>query len=162
MDRRRAVSIMRRNGLAGMLAGFAAGFGVVAVKIGGLSGAPLPFFIPVSLPGSAQGWLVLHLGMILNGMMAVMLANALRGMAVAPGRAAIICWGVVAAVWGNGAFYLFSMFAPNHGLTPGANALGAASLAGQLAYYPALVGAVGIIVALCLMIAAREADGAPR
>lgn len=50
------------------------------------------------------------------------------------------------------------MFAPNHGLTLQDNRLGEASLAGALAFAPALVGAITLIWALLVVLRSEPRD----
>ena len=63
---------------------------------------------------------------------------------------------MIVAVWGNAAFYLFSMFSPNRGLTADANVLGPASLFGYLAYFPAIGGAIGLMLATLMLFFAPQ------
>ena len=57
-------------------------------------------------------------------------------------------------------FYVFANFAPNRGLTLGANRFGEATLAGALAYLPAIVAALLVLAVLVLV--ARGAFAAAR
>jgi hypothetical protein len=144
--------LLQQNGLAALLVGFVGGFVLVAAILGGISASPLPLFLKVAVPGTVRGWLGFHLGMLLNGMMALILAAVFQTRRAPPRRSAVIAWGIVIAIWGNCAFYLFTMFAPNRGLTAEGNAFGSASLAGYLAFFPALAGAMSVILSVWLML----------
>jgi hypothetical protein len=143
---------MQQNGLLAIFVGLVGGFVLVASLIGGISASPLPIFLSIKVPGSSSGWLSFHLGMLMNGMMALLLERILNSRSVSHLKSSAICWGVIIAVWGNCAFYLFTMFAPNRGLTSDANTFGAASLSGYLAYFPALAGAIGLMLATILLL----------
>lgn len=149
-----AAWLLVRHGLAAIPVALLAGFGLVFALIGGISLSPLPLFFAVDIPGSAQGWRTLHIGMLTNGMLAILLGLVLERVTVQPASVRRVSVGVIVAVWGNFAFYLFGMFAPNRGLTLGANAQGAASLAGALAFLPAIVGAVALIAVILALLRA--------
>jgi hypothetical protein len=152
--RQRHQRLMQQNGLLAIFIGLVGGFVLVASLIGGISASPLPLFVSLRVPGTSSGWLSFHLGMLMNGMMALVLERTLNTRAVSRLKGATVCWGVIIAVWGNGAFYLFSMFAPNRGLT--SNVFGPPSLFGHLAYFPAIAGAIGLMLATLLLLMAPD------
>lgn len=154
--RQRDQRLMQQNGLIAIFIGLVGGFVLVAALVGGISASPFPLFVSLRVPGTSSGWLSFHLGMLMNGMMALMLERVLDTRAVSDRRSATICWGVITAIWGNGAFYLFSMFAPNRGLTSNANVFGPSSLFGYLAYFPAIAGAIGLMLATLLLLLAPQ------
>lgn len=143
---------LQQHGLAAILVGLLGGFVLVAALIGGISASPFPLFLPIDVPGTTRGWLGFHLGMLMNGMMALVLERVLATRAMSLRRGMVTSWGIVIAVWGNGAFYLFSMFAPNRGLTADSNALGPSTAYGMLAYFPAIAGAISLIAAVVLLL----------
>jgi hypothetical protein len=151
---------LQQHGLIAILVGLIGGFVLVASLIGGISGSPLPLFLALDVPGTSKGWLGFHLGMLLNGMMALVLERVLATREMSVRRMIVTSWGIAIAVWGNGAFYLFSMFAPNRGLTSDSNVLGPSNIFGQLAYFPAIVGAITLITAVVLLTVspARESE----
>jgi hypothetical protein len=102
-----------------------------------------------------QGWRVVHLGMLLNGSLAILLGLAFQQLSITAKSAAWVSWGTIIAVWGNLCFYLFGMFSYNHGVTMGTNALGEGNLAGALAFLPAFAGAVTLLIALIIMLRAK-------
>lgn len=157
----RVSRMLQQHGLLAILVGLIGGFALVAVLIGGLSASPLPVFIELHVPGSARGWIGFHLGMLMNGILALVLDRVLVERELSRTRRNLIAGGIVLAVWGNCAFYLFSMFAPNRGLTAGSNALGSANVFGDLAYYPAIAGAIALIVAVSLLFLAPSINAHP-
>ncbi len=149
---------MIKNGLAGMLVALLGGFMLVFVMVGGISLSPVPVLIEADLPGTVAGWRAVHIGMMMNGLMAILLGACLRWFAVGATAAAWVSWGTIVAVWGNFCFYLFAMFAPNRGVTLLGNRLGEGNLAGALAFAPALVGAVTLMIAVVILLRARPAN----
>jgi hypothetical protein len=79
----------------------------------------------------------------------------MRYLDVSATQASKVAWGVIIAVWGNFCFYLFSMFGYNHGLTLGSNRLGEGNWAGAMAFVPAIIGAVTLLVALLILLRAK-------
>lgn len=143
-----------KHGLAALLVALIGGFMLTFKMLGGISFSPVPLFIEYDLPGTAAGWRAVHLGMLLNGMMAIVLGMVVRLFVLADGSARTVRWGVLIAIWGNFCFYLFSMFGYNHGLTLGSNRLGEGNLAGALAFVPAVIGAVTLITAVIVLLCA--------
>jgi hypothetical protein len=146
---------MIKHGIVAMLVALAAGMCLIFAMIGGISLSPIPVFFEWKIPGSVQGWRAVHIGMLMNGMMAILLGVTGRFVVVSNLRAVIVCWGTIIAIWGNFCFYLFGMFAPNHGLTTGANKLGEANLPAMLAFYPAFIGIFTLSAALIVLLGAK-------
>lgn len=155
-------NLLVKNGLAAMFVALAAGFFLVFSMIGGMSLSPIPVLIEFDLPGTTQGWRAVHVGTLLNGIMAIALGACMRLYALSDGQARRVMWGSTIAVWGNFGFYLFGMFAPNHGVTLEANRLGEASIAGGLAFLPALLGAITLMYAVCVLLRADPASSTDR
>lgn len=156
MSNRIYASRMTKNGLAAIFVALIGGFALTFTMTRGISLWPLPVFVDYILPGSEKGWRIFHTGMLMNGIMAVALGAAMQRLEMPANKASLASWGVVIAVWGNCLFYLFGMFAPNHGLSIGTNALGAGNLAGALAFLPAIVGAITLMVAVALMFRSKS------
>lgn len=150
MDSIYASKLMKQGFLA-VLVSLAGGFMLTFYLLGGLSLSPLPVLLELNLPGSAKGWRIVHTGMMMNGLLALAIALAMQRVCLAERAARRVYWGTVIAVWGNFCFYLFGMFAPNRGLSMLGNRLGEASLAGGLAFVPALVGALTLMYACVIM-----------
>ena len=145
-----------KNGAVAMLIGMAGGFGMIFAMIGGISLSPIPVFFGLEIPGSIQGWRMVHTGMLMNGMMAILLG--LRFYAVSNLSASVLGWGTIVAVWGNFCFYLFSMFAPNHGVTVHSNRLGDVNLPALFAFFPAFIGIFTLAAALIVVLRATPMD----
>ena len=147
-----------KHGIVAMIVALLGGFMLTFSMLGGISLSPLPIFFGYEMPGTAQGWRILHLGMLMNGMMALLLGAVMRWLAVSDQQASRVAWGVIIAVWGNFCFYFFSMFGYNHGLTLGGNRLGEGNWAGAMAFIPAIIGAVTLLVALFILLRAKPRD----
>lgn len=157
MQRHYSISLIR-HGLAGILFSLATGFILIFSMLGGASLSPIPILIEFTVPGTTAGWRTVHIGMMMNGIMAVALGCAMRAVYLNNTQAFRIFLGTITAVWANCMFYIFGMFAPNRGLTLESNVLGEASLAGALAFFPALIGAITLFYAVITMIRAEPAD----
>ena len=151
-------NLLIKNGVAAMIVALFGGFILIWSMIKGISLSPLPFFIDFTIPGTPAGWRTFHLGMLLNGLMAILLGATMRLLVITERGQSIVCWGTVFAIWANCVFYLFGMFAPNHGLTLGTNHVGEGNLAGAIAFLPALIGAVTLIAALIVLFRSRFRD----
>jgi hypothetical protein len=148
-----------KNGAVAMLIGMAGGFGLIFAMIGGISLSPIPVFFELEILGSIQGWRMLHTGMLMNGMMAILLGLVLRFYVVSNLGVSVLGLGTITAIWGNFCFYLFGMFAPNHGVTTHANRLGDVNLPALLAFFPAFVGIFTLVAALIVVLCATPMDG---
>ena len=144
-----------KHGLAALLVALIGGFMLTFEMLGGISFSPMPVFIEYDLPGTVAGWRAVHLGMLMNGMMAIVLGMVVRLFVLADGSANTVRWCVLVAIWGNFCFYLFSMFGYNHGLSIGANRLGEGNWAGAAAFIPAIVGAVTLLTAVIVLLRAQ-------
>jgi tetrahydromethanopterin S-methyltransferase subunit F len=141
-----------KHGLTAMLVGLLGGFLLAFSMVGGASISPLPVFFQFELPGPSSGWRILHVGTLMNGIMALAIGLVMRTVYISDIRARRIFLSFAIAIWGNFSFYLFGMFAPNHGLSIEANRLGEASLAGAMAYIPAILAAVTSIWATAVLL----------
>lgn len=153
-ETRRLQALMLGNGflvmIVGMLFGFVLGFALLeAIDLW-----PIPA-IPVEIPGTVRGWATAHAGCISNGLMVVAVAMTLPVLSLSRAGARWVAWGLVLTAWGNAAFYTLAPLAANRGLSATANRFGEASLMGVLAFAPAMVAAVAVLIALG--IAARGA-----
>lgn len=145
-------SKLLKHGFTALLVGLVAGFLFTFSLIGGVSFSPIPLAIEIDIPGTTKGWRVLHVGMLMNGLMAIAVALSMRHVCLSCQKARRVYAGTTIAVWGNFSFYFFGMFAPNRGLTAGGNQLGEASVAGVLAFFPAILGAVALIYVCWIML----------
>ena len=147
-----------KHGLCLMVIGLITGFFLIFSMLGGISLNPIPAFIELDFPGSEKGWRVVHVGALMNGIMALAIGAAMRFFYLTDAKARWVSLGTLIAIWGNLSFYLFGMFAPNHGLTLQDNRLGEANLAGALAFAPALLGAITLIWALLVVLRSEPRD----
>lgn len=154
----RASNRLVKHGVAAMIVALLAGFGLIFSMLGGVSLSPLPVFFELSIPGDPAGWRAVHVGTLMNGLMAILLGVVITRYRLGETASAVVSWGVIIAVWGNFLFYLFGMFAPNHALTVGDNRLGESNLASLIAFFPALLGAITLLLALVVLLAARAVD----
>jgi hypothetical protein len=150
-----------KNGIAVMIISLLAGFMLAFSMIGAISFSPLPIFVHAQIPGSSQGWHAVHVGAMMNGLMAVLIGVVARWFAVSERAALIVSWGTIIAIWANVCFYVFAMFAPNHGLSLQSNGLGPANLAGAIAFLPAFVGAITLLAALLVLFFAKPLNTHP-
>lgn len=144
-----------KHGLTAMLVGLFGGFLLGFSMVGGMSLSPVPVFFQFELPGTTPGWRILHIGTLMNGIMALAIGLVMRTVYLSDVRARRVFLGIAIAIWGNFCFYLFGMFAPNHGLSIEANRLGEASLAGAIAYLPAIFAAATSIWATVVLLLAE-------
>lgn len=147
--------LLVRNGLAALMVSLVAGFGLVFALIGGISLSPVPVFFAWAIPGTAAGWRTIHIGMLTNGIMGIALGFVLNKAVLPPARKRLVAFCTIFAIWANFAFYFFGMFAANRGLTFGANAQGPGSVAGMLAFVPAIIGAITLMTAVWVLMRAK-------
>ena len=145
-----------KHGVVLMLIGLAGGFALIFAMIGGISLNPIPAFIEWDIPGTARGWRTLHVGSLMNGIMAIAIACGMRAVHVADDQARKVFLGTATAIWCNLAFYWFGMLAPGKGLTLQANQLGEASMSGYIAFGTGVLGAIALTYALIIILRAEE------
>lgn len=140
-----------KQGFLALIVALIAGFVLIFSMIGGMSLSPIPILIEFDVPGSVAGWRTVHVGMLMNAVMAIAIGSSMRAVFIEESAAYRVYLGTAIAIWCNLMFYLFGMFAPNRGVTLEANRLGEASLAGAAAFLPALIGSVTLIYAAFVM-----------
>lgn len=140
-----------QHGLGVILFGLIGGFFLGWSVIGYISFPPLPIEIDYSVPGTTAAWRAVHTGSIMNGIMALVLAALFSWCDLSKTLALRISWTIIIVIWGNAIFYLAAVFAPNHGLSWGANAAGAGNLAGIIAYIPAIIAAYALIIVIGIL-----------
>ncbi len=144
--------IMVGHGVLIILVGALAGFMLFFSLLGEIALSPLPWAIDVQVPGAVRAWRGAHVGNMLNGVLIIALAGGLGYVSLSASGQKLTCWGMVGVVWGNAFFYVFAVFAPNRGLSLTDNRYGEASVAGVLAYLPALIAAV-LLMVVCVVVA---------
>lgn len=146
--------LMITNGLVVCLLGLIGGFMLLFSVIGGISLSPLPLFFDYQLPGTSAQWRAVHVGNIMNGLMAIIFALLMTKLELSAGAKKFVSYGTVATVWGNASFYIFGIFSPNKGLSLGDNPVGDGNWAGVIAFAPAFVVAFVLMVIVIVMIRA--------
>lgn len=141
-----------------MLFGLVAGFFLIFSMIGGMSLNPIPAFIGFDMPGTTTGWRITHVGSLMNGIMAIAIASAMRSVFLTDSQSRRVYLGTAIAIWGNFLFYIFGMFAPGHGVTLQDNQLGEANFAGAVAFTTGLIGAITLAWALLTILRAESLD----
>ncbi|MCG7522047.1 hypothetical protein [Ruegeria sp. Ofav3-42] len=149
---------MLKHGLIILLMGLIGGVLMAVNMVGKIALEPLPVVIDYALPGETSRWRAVHVGNLMNGLMAIGLALALPHVSLSGRTEAWVSWGIVGSVWANFVFYVFGVFAPNHGVSISANPLGEASWQGVVAYVPATIAAyVSIAVVILLLVRLKPA-----
>lgn len=140
-----------RHGFIIILIGLVGGFCLLFSILGVISFSPLPFNIDYELPGTPSQWRAVHVGNIMNGIMAVVFALVIPLLHLSERAKRFITYGLVATIWGNALFYIFGIFTPNRGLSLGDNSAGEANWAAVIAFLPAFIVAfvLMIIVIIC-------------
>jgi hypothetical protein len=141
-----------QNGLGVILVGLIGGFFLGWNVIGFISFPPLPIQIDYPVPGTTAAWRAVHTGNVMNGVMALGLAAIFPWFDLSKRMANTISWMIAGIVWGNSVFYIAAVFAPNRGLSMGDNAAGAGSIAGIIAYVPAIAAAYALIFVVLLLL----------
>ena len=148
-----------------LLLGMIAGFPFLFHLIGEIRVWPLPIALAIQIPGSEQGWRAAHVGNILNGTMLLAVAAAFHRVTLSPGLRKAVAWSLIATVWGNAIFYVFSAaFTTGRGLSFGTNRFGGGDWFNSIAYVSALAAVFTIIFALAQVVrgalaSARAATG---
>ncbi len=134
-----------RQALWVMMIGLIGGFGWAFALLGEVRLSPIPVTFFESFPGDQARWRGVHLGCLLNGILALVLAANLRWFELSASAAKAIQLGVIITLWGNTAFYIFAVFAQNRGLSLGGNVQGPGSVFGALSYLGGMIAAFALI-----------------
>ncbi|MFN2099986.1 hypothetical protein [Altererythrobacter sp. MF3-039] len=141
-----------RHGFMVMLVGMIGGFAFAFALIDEVKLWPIPSALADSFPGNPDRWRAVHVGCLLNGIMAVAFAAVADRFAPTTRQAAWIKWGTVTTVWGNASFYIFALMAPNRGLSMDGNALGAGNLAGVISFTSGMVAAFALFAVIIIFL----------
>ena len=153
--------IMVGHGVLVILVGAMSGFMLTFSLLGEIGLSPLPRVIDVHVPGAVRAWRGAHVGNMLNGVLILALAAGMGYVSLSDSGQKFTCWGMVGVVWGNALFYVFAVFAPNRGLSFTDTRYGEASIAGVLAYLPALIAAV-LLIMVCVVVVRAAFGGGKR
>lgn len=134
-----------------IIVGLCIGFLLTFKLLGRAQLWPLPGFA-IDLPGTPGAWTAAHIGPIFNGLLAYGGAWVLSVVPLKPGELRFAAYGLVATVWANLAFYVFSIFGKARGLTGGGTTpYGDANVFDFLAYVPAALIALVTIAVVALL-----------
>lgn len=122
--------------------------------VGGFEIVPT-YIIHFNVPGTPEGWAKAHVGPALNGMMVIAVAFVLPMLSFADKTASRLGYIIVLDGWANVAFYFFSNFTANRGLTFGDNHFGEANIFSTLALGGAYL--FGVLALIALFIIGRQA-----
>lgn len=147
-----------RHALIICLLGLVGGFMLAFSALGQISLSPLPIVFDYAIPGEPSQWRAVHVGSIMNGIMAIVFALLIPYLTLSATAVRRISIGLVLTVWGNAFFYIFGIFTPNRGLSLGDNPVGEASWAAPLAFLPAFAVAIVLIVIVVAMLRAVPGD----
>ena len=150
--------LLAKNGLAVMILGLLGGFAWTFALIEQVSLSPIPIVFADSFPGEPANWRAVHIGCLMNGIMALAIAGVMPRFSLPGSAQTRVAFSVIFAIWANTIFYFANLSAPNRSLSLGENALGEASFAGAVGYTTAVIGAVVLIYALSVMLFSKQAD----
>ena len=150
--------LLAKNGLAVMIVGLLGGFAWTFALIEEVSLSPIPVVFADSFPGDPANWRAVHIGCLMNGIMALAVAGVMPRFSLPTPAKARVTYSVIFAIWANTIFYFANLSAPNRSLSLGDNALGEASVAGAVGYTTAVIGAVVLIYALSVMLFSKQED----
>ncbi|MBV1886237.1 MAG: hypothetical protein KUG61_04070 [Parvibaculaceae bacterium] len=134
-----------KHGLIVMLIGLISGFFLAFSLLGEIGLSPIPFAIEMEIFGSPARWKAAHLGNMMNGMVLILFATALPNFKLSDSLTSKITLGLLITAWGNFAFYMFALIAPNRGLSFEGNRLGEFNWAGPFSYVGGVLAAVALI-----------------
>ena len=150
--------LLAKNGLAVMIVGLLGGFAWTFALIEEVSLSPIPVVFADSFPGDPANWRAVHIGCLMNGIMALAIAGVMPRFSLPAPAQTRVTYSVIFAIWANTIFYFANLAAPNRSLSLGDNALGEASVAGAVGYTTAVIGAVVLIYALSVMLFSKQGD----
>lgn len=144
--------LLVQHGLIIMLLGLIGGFMLLFAALGQISLSPLPLVFDYVIPGDAAQWRAVHVGNIMNGLMAIIFALLIPMLTLSAKTTRLISIGLVCTIWGNALFYIFGILTPNRGLSLGDNPVGEASWAAPIAFLPAFIVAFVLMVIVVVML----------
>ncbi len=145
-------TIIARHGFMVMLVGMIGGFAFAFALIDEVKLWPIPTALADSFPGNPDRWRAVHVGCLLNGIMAVAFAAVADRFAPSEKQAAWIKWGTIITIWGNTLFYIFALMAPNRGLSMDGNALGAGNIAGAISFSSGMIAAFALFAVIVVFL----------
>jgi len=144
--------LLVQHGLVVLLIGLVGGFFLLFSVLGQISLSPLPLAFDYVIPGDAAQWRAVHVGNIMNGLMAIIFALLIPALTLSETTVRRIAIGLVCTIWGNALFYIFGILTPNRGLSLGDNPVGEANWAAPIAFAPAFIVAFVLMVIVIVML----------
>ena len=138
------------HGAVIMILGLLSGFGLVMSLIGGFEVWP-GNIVEFTIPGDSGAWARAHSGGLMNGLMIILGAFVIQGLALPEKAAGQVTWMLIGAGYANTMFYYGAILSQTRALTFGDNRFGETSVAGVLGFAPALVFVVITIIAFAII-----------
>ncbi|WP_171210246.1 MULTISPECIES: hypothetical protein [unclassified Ruegeria] len=143
-----------KHGILVMIIGLICGFGLTFSILGQISLSPIPLVIDYQMPGTTAAWARMHTGCLMNGIMLLAVAALYPRFVLTTRQEAGISKGLVFVAWANVLFYIFGAFSPNRGLALSETPAGGANWASFIAYIPAVIAAVLLLIILARLLMA--------
>lgn len=148
MSEQAHLNSLLKHGILVMIVGLIGGFGLAFSILDQISLSPIPIVIPYELPGTTEAWARIHSGCLMNGLMLILFAIVLPKFTLVGASVQRICLGFILIAWANTLFHIFGAFSPNRGLALSETPAGPANWASFVAYNPAVIAAVLLILIL--------------
>lgn len=143
--------MLLKHGFIILLIGLFGGFFLTFSVLGAIPLFPLSVSIDYQIPGTPAQWRAVHVGNIMNGLMAIIFALLMAHLHLTDKAKRFVTYGTIATIWGNALFYIFGIFTPNRGLTLGDNSVGEANWASIIAFGPAFIVAFVLIIIVIVL-----------
>lgn len=140
----RTRALLVANGAALFLLGLASGIPFAIEILQRFELWPLPFSIPMDMPGDVRGWKMAHLEGILNGMTLFAIAGTAHLLKFTPRGALVTWWGAVMAAWANTIASIIGPLTETRGLAIG----GIWNSVVYLLFVAAIFGIVAAMIAI--------------
>lgn len=144
--------LLVQHGLIILFLGLVGGFMLLFAVLGQISLSPIPLAFGYVIPGEPAQWRAVHVGNIMNGLMAIIFALLIPMLTLSEKATRFIAIGLVCTVWGNALFYIFGILTPNKGLSLGDNPVGEANWAAPISFMPAFIVAFVLMVIVVVML----------
>ncbi|CDO60294.1 Styrene oxide isomerase [Candidatus Phaeomarinobacter ectocarpi] len=144
--------LLVQHGLIILFLGLVGGFMLLFAVLGQISLSPIPLAFGYVIPGDPAQWRAVHVGNIMNGLMAIIFALLIPLLTLSEKATRNIAIGLVCTIWGNALFYIFGILTPNKGLSLGDNPVGEANWAAPIAFMPAFIVAFVLMVIVVVML----------
>jgi hypothetical protein len=103
------------------------------------------------LPGRVEAWRAAHVGSLMNGLLVLAFAFVISRLSMSAAERSLVGKAALITIYGNIAFYVFAILAPNRGLSAGGNLHGPGNLMGFLSFTGGVVAMIAVFVAVYVM-----------